>query len=158
MGVYLEIKWLFQLVFSLWFNLFSPALPYFCLISAINIDHVNVKGYTAWSLLDNIERGYTEPFGLYHVNVSDPARPRTPKASADYYRSVIEDNGFPDKTVRVSPTSYKDQFLYGDFPADFNWSVSEVLQSEFDYSHSCKWFMLTNNALTGKIITFFTSP
>jgi len=29
------------------------------------------------------------------VNFTDPKRARTPKASATYYRSIIEDNGFP---------------------------------------------------------------
>ena len=55
-----------------------------------------MRGYTAWSLLDNFEwaRGYTERFGLHYVNFSDPARPRTPKASARWYKQVIKDNGF----------------------------------------------------------------
>ena len=38
--------------------------------------------------------GTTEHFGLHYVNFSDPERPRTPKASAAFYRSVIENNGF----------------------------------------------------------------
>ena len=71
--------------------------PYFLQIfSAIRLDGVNVQGYTAWSLLDNFEwaRGYTERFGLHYVNFSDPARPRTAKASARWYKQVISDNGF----------------------------------------------------------------
>lgn len=106
---------------------------------AINYDHVNVKGYTAWSLLDNFEwsQGYTEKFGLHYVNFSDPERPRTPKASAEFYRHVIVDNGFPDRTVRVSVGQYKDSFLFDSFPEDFDWSVSEPLQSQFDYEHKC---------------------
>jgi hypothetical protein len=39
-------------------------------------------------------KGYSERFGLHYVNFSDPVRPRTPKLSAAYYRSIIEDNGF----------------------------------------------------------------
>jgi hypothetical protein len=42
-------------------------------------------------------RGYSERFGLHYVNFSDPERPRTPKLSAAYYRSIIEDNGFLKK-------------------------------------------------------------
>ena len=38
--------------------------------------------------------GTTEHFGLHYVNFSDPERPRTPKASAAFYRSIIEANGF----------------------------------------------------------------
>lgn len=70
--------------------------------TAIHIDGVNVKGYTAWSLMDNFEwmRGYSERFGLHYVNFSDPARPRTPKASARFLRDLISDNGFlPQSTV-----------------------------------------------------------
>ena len=64
--------------------------------TAIKLDGCNIRGYTAWSLLDNFEwsRGYSERFGLHHVDFSDPARPRTPKASALYYGNVIRDNGF----------------------------------------------------------------
>lgn len=62
----------------------------------MQLDGVNVKGYTAWSLMDNFEwaRGYSERFGLHYVNFSDPSRPRTPKASARYFTKLITDNGF----------------------------------------------------------------
>ncbi len=52
--------------------------------------------YTAWSLIDNFEwaAGYTEKFGIHHVDFSDPARPRTAKASARYLKQIIADNGF----------------------------------------------------------------
>ncbi|XP_077298459.1 myrosinase 1-like [Arctopsyche grandis] len=55
-------------------------------------DGCNVSIYTAWSLMDNFEwlEGYTERFGLYYVDFNDPRRPRTPKASALYYKSVLD--------------------------------------------------------------------
>ncbi|MED6290554.1 hypothetical protein CHARACLAT_014223, partial [Characodon lateralis] len=67
-------------------------------LKAYLLDGVNMIGYTAWSLLDNLEWavGYTERFGLFYVNRSDPDLPRTPKASVSFYSSLISCNGFPD--------------------------------------------------------------
>jgi beta-glucosidase len=68
------------------------------MLKAIVIDKVRVTAYTAWSLMDNFEwaRGYSERFGIYSVNFTDPARPRTPKASAAYLKQLFLDNGFPE--------------------------------------------------------------
>ena len=65
-------------------------------VSAIRLDGVDVRGYTAWSLVDNFEwaRGYSEKFGMHWVNFSDPSRPRTPKASTMWYKYLIKFNGF----------------------------------------------------------------
>lgn len=51
---------------------------------------VNVKGYFAWTLLDNFEwaEGYTGRFGLVHVERK--TLKRTPKASYYYYQDVIK--------------------------------------------------------------------
>jgi len=60
------------------------------IITAINLDGCNVKGYTAWSLMDNFEwnTGYSERFGMHYVNFTDPERTRIPKASAYWYGEV----------------------------------------------------------------------
>ena len=65
-------------------------------IAAIVIDKCNVIGYTVWSLLDNFEwaMGYSERFGIHHVDYNDPERKRTPKASARFYKQLIKDHGF----------------------------------------------------------------
>ena len=53
----------------------------------------NLKGYFAWSLLDNFEwaHGYAKRFGLVQVDYATGAR--TPKDSALFYRRVIESRG-----------------------------------------------------------------
>jgi beta-glucosidase len=54
---------------------------------------VDLRGYFAWSLLDNLEwaEGFSKRFGLYHVDFA--TQQRTPKASARFYREVIQSNG-----------------------------------------------------------------
>ena len=53
----------------------------------------DVRGYCAWSLLDNLEwaHGYSKRFGLVHVNFQ--TQERTPKSSAHFYGAVIRSNG-----------------------------------------------------------------
>jgi beta-glucosidase len=54
---------------------------------------VDLRGYFAWSLLDNYEwaHGYSKRFGLIHVDYS--TQQRTIKSSGRYYASVIASNG-----------------------------------------------------------------
>jgi len=54
---------------------------------------VDVRGYFVWSLLDNFEwvLGYSKRFGIVHVDFD--SQRRTPKASAEFYASVIASNG-----------------------------------------------------------------
>ena len=53
----------------------------------------DVRGYMAWSLLDNLEwsLGFSKRFGIVHVNFE--TQERTPKDSARLYSRVIATNG-----------------------------------------------------------------
>ncbi|KAM6460587.1 lactase/phlorizin hydrolase [Liasis olivaceus] len=87
-------------------------------LKAYKLDGVNLQGYFARSLMDNFEwlNGYEPRFGLHQVDFENPDRPRTPKRSAIYYSEIIRNNGFP--------LSKEDEFLYGEFPKNFYWSVA----------------------------------
>jgi beta-glucosidase len=54
---------------------------------------VDLRGYFAWSLLDNFEwsLGYAKRFGIVHVDYR--TLQRTPKASARYYSEIIRSQG-----------------------------------------------------------------
>jgi len=56
---------------------------------------VDVRGYFAWSLLDNFEwaYGYGQRFGIVHVDYA--SQRRTPKASGRYYASVAATGVLP---------------------------------------------------------------
>ncbi|XP_058472208.1 lactase/phlorizin hydrolase-like [Solea solea] len=69
-------------------------------LKAYLLDGVDIRGYTAWSLMDNLEwaTGYEDRFGLFYVNRSDPKLPRVPKSSVKLYSTIITCNGYPDPT------------------------------------------------------------
>ena len=79
----------------------------YILFTALN-DGVNVKGYTAWSLLDKFEwnKGFSERFGFYHIDFKNKNKPRYPKASADYYKKIISANGFPNQREVMSVADF----------------------------------------------------
>ncbi len=54
---------------------------------------VDLRGYFAWTLMDNFEwgYGYGVDFGIHHVDFNTGER--TPKASARYLSQVIKENG-----------------------------------------------------------------
>ena len=60
---------------------------------------VPLKGYFAWSLLDNFEwaEGYAKRFGIVYVDYS--TQKRTPKDSARWYTNVIRENAIQPEGV-----------------------------------------------------------
>jgi beta-glucosidase len=58
---------------------------------------VDIRGYYVWSLLDNFEWafGYSQRFGIVHVDFADQQQRRR-KRSFDFYRRVVAENGVPD--------------------------------------------------------------
>jgi beta-glucosidase len=56
----------------------------------------DVRGYHAWTLLDNFEwaEGFEQRFGLAWVDFARPDRPRRLKESGRWYGQVAADNGF----------------------------------------------------------------
>ena len=57
-------------------------------------DGVNLKGYYAWSLMDNFEwaYGFSQRFGIIRVDYE--TQKRTIKKSGKWYSKVIAENGF----------------------------------------------------------------
>ncbi|KAF2319501.1 hypothetical protein GH714_016488 [Hevea brasiliensis] len=60
-------------------------------LGSIKEYNVNVKGYFAWSFMDNYEWniGYTSRFGLYYVDYKDNMK-RHPKNSASWFASFLD--------------------------------------------------------------------
>jgi len=58
-----------------------------------------VKGYFHWSLVDNFEweRGWTQRFGLWGLDVE--TQKRTKRPSADLYAEICKENGLTSETV-----------------------------------------------------------
>jgi len=63
-----------------------------------------IKGYFHWSLIDNFEweRGWTQRFGLWELDVETQARHKRP--SADLYADICRENGLSaDMVARYAP-------------------------------------------------------
>lgn len=77
------------------FGLLNPSIDintfgFICLWIFVYRNGTNVKGYFAWSLLDNFEwnSGFTVRFGLYYVDYNDGLK-RYPKKSALWFKGWL---------------------------------------------------------------------
>jgi beta-glucosidase len=63
------------------------------MVHGLIAEGLDLRGYFAWSLLDNFEwsLGYSKRFGIVHVDYA--TQKRTPKASARFYAEVIRTQG-----------------------------------------------------------------
>lgn len=66
-------------------------------------DGVDVRGYFAWSLMDNFEWawGYAKRFGIVHVDYQSLVR--TPKASARWFAEAARTNALPQRASGEAP-------------------------------------------------------
>ena len=70
-----------------------------------------VKGFFYWSLVDNFEweRGWTQHFGLWELNVETQERRKRP--SADLYAAICKENGLSSEMVQqYCPEIFKKLF------------------------------------------------
>ncbi len=77
---------------------------------AVNFNYP-VKGFFHWTLVDNFEweRGWTQRFGLWELDVETQARRKRP--SADMYAEICKENGISSETVaRYAPQIFASMF------------------------------------------------
>lgn len=86
---------------------FYFSLMWFVCVVAVLLDGVDVQRFTVQSLMDGFEgnQGYSQRFGLHHVNFDESDRPRTPKQSAYFYSQIINQNGFGSHRANSLPVS-----------------------------------------------------
>ena len=62
--------------------------------------HVDIRKYQIKTLkfctlsFEILHKKFRQKFGLHHVDFNDPSRPRSPKASAKFFKEIITNNGF----------------------------------------------------------------
>jgi beta-glucosidase len=73
--------------------------------------NLRVEGYFHWTLVDNFEweRGWTQRFGLWGLDLETQARIRRP--SVDMYAEICRTNGIASETVeKYAPELMKTLF------------------------------------------------
>uniref|UniRef100_A0A673LYX8 Lactase n=1 Tax=Sinocyclocheilus rhinocerous TaxID=307959 RepID=A0A673LYX8_9TELE len=72
-------------------------------LKAYLLDGIDIRGYAAWTLMDNLEwaTGFDDKFGFFYVNRSDPSLPRIPKKSVWHYATIINYNRYNKKEKQI---------------------------------------------------------
>jgi beta-galactosidase len=67
---------------------------------------IDVRGYFAWSLMDNFEwaLGYSKRFGMCHVDYA--TQKRTPKASAKFFSGVVQNNALEIDETELAASDF----------------------------------------------------
>ncbi|XP_057458108.1 beta-glucosidase 11-like isoform X2 [Lotus japonicus] len=82
-----------------------PRVKYLCkyIGSLLDIlrDGVNLRGYFVWSFLDMFEvlNGYESSYGLYFIDLKDPALRRQSKLSSVWYSNFLNNGNIPKVTI-----------------------------------------------------------
>jgi len=73
-----------------------------------------VKGYFHWTLVDNFEweRGWTQRFGLWELDIETQARQKRP--SADLYSAICQQNGISSEIVQKYAPQAFDRLFPGE--------------------------------------------
>jgi beta-glucosidase/6-phospho-beta-glucosidase/beta-galactosidase len=63
---------------------------------------VDVRGYFHWTFQDNFEwrAGYTQKFGLFALDPTDPELERTPRRSAEMYARIARAGGVTEDIIK----------------------------------------------------------
>uniref|UniRef100_A0A3Q3RE81 Lactase n=1 Tax=Monopterus albus TaxID=43700 RepID=A0A3Q3RE81_MONAL len=79
------------------------------MLKAYLLDDVDIRGFTAWTLMDNLEwaTGFEERFGLFYVNRSDPNLPRVRYVP---YRSSKPKTVVTKQEKQLNANSYQNKF------------------------------------------------
>ena len=83
-------------------------------------------------------KGYTENFGLWNVNFSDPARPTTPKQSVECYKEIVASNqigpNIEQCNWKVDSLENTEAKYISDVAKMDYWDRDEVLNDRFNKS------------------------
>lgn len=102
---------------------------YISALQKANDEGADVRGYFLWSFLDNFEweKGYTERFGIVHVDFE--TQKRIVKDSAFWYQKIIESNG---RELSINKEAKPILFLNPEFK-QMIWGGNQ-LKSKFGYN------------------------